>query len=430
MAVFKKMKPGRFIALGFVLIILLGAVLLTLPISLNSGVQVSFLDALFTATSAVCVTGLATVETGDSFNPFGRTVIALLIQTGGLGFAAMGVGFFLLMKRKVTFKERVVLKEALNLSSMKGIIKLIKSIFLMTLFFEAIGAILSYIVFSKNYPPLQALGISVFHSISSFNNAGFDILGGFKSLVDYNDNILLNLTTSGLIIFGGLGFIVIKEIVQKRNFKKFSLHSKVVITMTVSLLMVGTILLKLTNEMTWLEAFFMSTSTRTAGYTTYQMDLFTNAGLFVMIMLMFIGASPGSTGGGIKTTTAFVMFRNAYSVSTNRHCSAFKRSIPHEVIVKAFIITLMALSLVCLDTLIISAIEPNFTFIQVLYEVVSAFATVGLSTGITPELSSVSKIILIITMYIGRLGPLTIATVWTFRQMSEVRYSDETLTIG
>ncbi|MDF2803542.1 MAG: H(+)-transporting ATPase, partial [Anaerocolumna sp.] len=178
------------------------------------------------------------------------------------------------------------------------------------------------------------------------------------------------------------------------------------------------------------EAFFMSTSTRTAGYATYPMSSFTNAGLFVMIILMFIGASPGSTGGGIKTTTAFVMFRNAYSVSTNKHCSAFKRSIPYDVIAKAFIISLMAISLVCLDTLFISAIEPDFTFIQVLFEVVSAFGTVGLSTGITPELSTVSKIILILTMYIGRLGPLTIATIWTFKPLSEVRYSEETLTIG
>lgn len=430
MYIFKKMRPGRFIAFGFASIILLGAVLLTLPISLNSGVKVHFLDALFSATSAVCVTGLITVDTGNSFNIFGRTVIALLIQTGGLGVASMGVGFFLLMKKKVTFKERMVLKEALNLNSLKGIIRLIKSIFLMTISFEAVGAVLSFIVFSKDYPPLKAMGLSIFHAVSSFNNAGFDLLGDFKSLVDYHNNILLNLTTCGLIILGGLGFIVIKEVVHKHSFKKFSLHTKIVLTMTVSLLIIGTILLKLTDKVTWLEAFFMSTSARTAGFVSYPMDAFTNAGLFVIIILMFIGASPGSTGGGIKTTTAFVMFRNAYSISTNKHCSAFKRSIPHEVITKAFIITLMALSLICVDTLIISAIEPDFTFIQVLFEVVSAFGTVGLTAGITPELSSASKIILIITMYIGRLGPLTIATLWTFRPMSEVKYSEETLTIG
>lgn len=430
MTVFKKMRPGRFIALGFAFIIFLGAVLLTLPIGLNRGVEVSFLDALFSATSAVCVTGLITVDTGDTFNAFGSMVIALLIQTGGLGFASVGVGFFLLMKRKVSFKDRMVLKEALNLNSVKGIVKLIKAILLMTLCFEAVGAVLSFIVFSKDYPIPKAIGLSLFHAVSSFNNAGFDLLGGFKSLVDYNDNILLNLTTAGLIIFGGLGFIVIKEIIHKHNYKKFSLHTKVVLTMTIFLLIIGTIVLKMTDKLTWLEAFFMSVSTRTAGYATYPMNAFTNAGLFVMIILMFIGASPGSTGGGIKTTTAFVMFRNAYCVSTNKHCSAFKRSIPHDVIAKAFIICLMAMSLVCLDTLIISTIEPDFTFIQVLFEVVSAFGTVGLSTGITPELSSASKVILILTMFIGRLGPLTIATLWTFKPLSEVRYSEETLTIG
>ncbi|MFV0343692.1 MAG: TrkH family potassium uptake protein [Anaerocolumna sp.] len=430
MAVFKKMRPGRFIALGFGFIIILGAVLLTLPISQHEGMNVSFLDAFFSATSAVCVTGLATVETGDTFNAFGSIIIALLIQTGGLGFASIGVGFFLLMKRKVSLKERMVLKEALNLNSLKGIIKLIKSIFLMTICFEAIGAVLSFIVFSKDYPLPKAIGLSLFHAVSSFNNAGFDLLGGFKSLVDYKDNVLLNLTTCGLIVFGGLGFIVIKEVIRKHSFKKFSLHTKVVLSMTGTLLVIGTILLKMTGDMTWLEAFFMSTSTRTAGFTTYPMNAFTNASLFVMILLMFVGASPGSTGGGIKTTTAFVMFRNAYSVSTNKSCSAFKRSIPQDVIAKAFIITLMALSLVCVDTLIISMIEPNFTFIQIIFEVVSAFGTVGLSTGITPELSAASKIVLIITMYIGRLGPLTIATIWTFKPMSGVKYSEETLTIG
>lgn len=430
MAVFKKMRPGRFIALGFAFIILLGAILLALPISHNDGIEVSFLDALFSATSAVCVTGLITVDTGDTFNVFGSTVIAILIQTGGLGFASIGVGFFLLMKRKVSFKERIVLKEALNLNSVKGIVKLIKSIFLMTICFEAIGAVLCFIVYSKDYNIPKAIGLSLFHAVSSFNNAGFDLLGGFKSLVDYNDNVLLNLTTCGLIIFGGMGFIVIKEIIHKHSFRKFSLHTKVVLTMSGSLLIVGTILLKITDNLTWLEAFFMSTSTRTAGYTTYPMNAFTNAGLFVMIILMFIGASPGSTGGGIKTTTAFVMFRNAYSVSTNKHCSAFKRRIPQDVIAKAFIISLMSISLVCINTLIISAVEPDFTFIQILFEVVSGFGTVGLSTGITPELSTVSKIILILTMYIGRLGPLTIATIWSFKPMSNVKYSEETLTIG
>ena len=424
------MSPGRFIVLGFAAVILLGSLLLVLPFTSNHEVKVSFIDALFTSTSAVCVTGLATVDTRDSFNVLGRIVVALLIQVGGLGFASVGVGFFLLARKKVSFKDRLVIKEALNLGSVKGIVKLVKSVLLITLSFELVGVILSFIVFSKDYPPLTALGISMFHAVSSFNNAGFDVLGGFKGLVPYVDNVLLNLTTCGLIIFGGLGFFVIKEIIHKHSFKKFSLHTKIVLTMTAALLITGTLLIKLTEDVSWLGAFFFSTSARTAGFATYAVGSFTNAGLFVIIILMFIGASPGSTGGGIKTTTAFTLFRSAYSIATNKHCCAFKRRIPHEVVTKAFIITFLALFLICIDTFLISIIEPEYSFIQVLFEVVSAFGTVGLSTGITPELSSLSKLILILTMFIGRLGPLTIATIWSVKAMSNVTYSEETLTIG
>lgn len=430
MAVFKKMSPGRFIVSGFVVVIILGALLLTFPFSATPGVDVSFIDALFTSTSAVCVTGLATVDLKDSFNVFGRIVVALLIQVGGLGFACVGVGFFLLAKKKVSFKDRLVIKEALNLGSVKGIVKLVKAILLITLCFESVGVILSFLVFSQDYPPLTALGISVFHAISAFNNAGFDVLGGFQGLIPYVDNILLNLTTSGLIIFGGLGFYVIKEIIHKRSFKKFSLHTKIVITMTAALLVSGTVLIKLTEDVSWLGAFFFSTSARTAGFATYALGSFTNAGLFVMIILMFIGASPGSTGGGIKTTTAFVLFKSAYSAATNKHCFAFKRKIPHDVVIKAFIIAFLAMTLVCFDTFLICIIEPKYTFMQILFEVVSAFGTVGLSTGITPDLSVWSKGILIFTMFIGRLGPLTIATVWSFKAMSNVTYSEESITIG
>lgn len=430
MAVLKKMSPGRFIVLGFAAVIILGALLLTFQFSANSSVDISFIDALFTSTSAVCVTGLATVDIKDSFNVFGRIVVALLIQVGGLGFACVGVGFFLLARKKVSFKDRLVIKEALNLGSVKGIVKLVKAVLLITLCFESVGVILSFIVFSQDYPPLTALGISVFHSISAFNNAGFDVLGGFQGLIPYVDNILLNLTTCVLIIFGGLGFYVIKEIIHKRSFKKFSLHTKIVITMTAALLVAGTILIKLTEDVSWLGAFFFSTSARTAGFATYALGSFTNAGLFVIIILMFIGASPGSTGGGIKTTTAFVLFKSAYSAATNKHCFAFKRKIPYDVVNKAFVIGFLAMTLVCFDTFLISIIEPEYTFMQILFEVVSAFGTVGLSTGITPDLSAWSKVILIFTMFIGRLGPLTIATIWSFKAMSNVSYSEETITIG
>jgi trk system potassium uptake protein TrkH len=430
MNLFKKISPARYIVLGFASVITLGAIILLLPISANKGVQVSVIDAFFTSTSAVCVTGLIVIDTADTFNGFGQTVVALLIQIGGLGVTSVGVGFILMAGKKVSFKDRVMVKEALNLDSMKGIVRLVKAVLLMTLCFEGIGAILSFLVFSQDYPLPRAIGISLFHSVAAFNNSGFDVLGGLRNLIPYRDNLLLNLTTCGLIIFGGLGFLVIKEILNKRSFRKFSLHSKVVITMTVILLISGTFLLKWTEDITWLAAFFHSTSARTAGFSTYPLGNFTNAGLFIIIIFMFIGASPGSTGGGIKTTTTFTLIKSAYSMSTNRHCMAFKRRIPSETISKAFIITFLSVVLICIDTLLLCIIEPEYSFMQLLFEEVSAFGTVGLSTGITPNLSVASKVIIILTMFTGRLGPLTIASIWIYKPTSNISYSEENLTIG
>ena len=424
------LSPGRIIVLGFAGVILLGALLLYLPISANPGVKVSFVDSLFTSTSAVCVTGLIAIDTADSFNVFGRTVVAMLIQIGGLGVTSAGAAFILLTGKKIGLKERVLLKEGMNADTLQGVVRLVRSVLLMTLTFELVGLVLSFMVFVQDYAPLDALGISAFHSIAAFNNSGFDILGGLRNLIPYRDSILLNLTTAGLIIFGGLGFYVIKEILEKKSLKSLSMHSKIVLTMTGILLAVGTVLLKLTEDISWLGAFFHSTSARTAGFSTYPLGTFTNAGLFILIILMFIGASPGSTGGGIKTTTAFTIFKSIYSLATNKNCTAFRRKIPTESIIKAFVLASLAMALVCINTLIISAIEPQFTFIQVLFEVVSGFGTVGLSTGITPNLQDASKLILVLTMFFGRLGPLTMASIWVYQTSSSVSYAEEKITIG
>ena len=427
---FKKLSPGRIIVLGFFSVIVIGTILLKLPISIRDGVSVSWVDALFTSTSAVCVTGLIAIDTADTFTVFGRAIVALLIQIGGLGVTSVGVGFILLMRKKVGIKERVLIKESRNLDTMKGLVKLVKSVLLVTLSFEVIGVILSYLVFSKDYNPLDALGISVFHSIAAFNNSGFDILGGLHNLIPYQNNVLLNLTTCGLIIFGGLGFLVIKEIIIIKKFKKFSLHAKVVITVTAILLVAGTLLLKATENISWLGAFFFSTSARTAGFSTYNLGNFTNAGLFTLIVLMFIGASPGSTGGGIKTTTIFTLVKSIYSTSTNKNCVAYKRKIPSSVIFKAFNIFVLAIMVVCFGVFLLSILEPNRTFIQLLFEVTSAFGTVGLSTGITPDLRDLSKIIISIIMFIGRLGPMTMASIWLVKEPSNACYSEEAVIIG
>lgn len=426
----KKQSPGRLIASGFAGIILLGAILLILPVSVRDGAEVSFLNALFTSTSAVCVTGLIAIDTAEHFTVFGRTIVALLIQIGGLGVASVGVGFILMAGRRVGMKGRLLVKEALNVNNSKGLIRLVKSVLLVTLCFESVGAILSFIVFVQDYPPLSALGISVFHSIAAFNNSGFDILGGLRNLIPYQSNVLLNLTTSGLIIFGGLGFLVILDIIKNRSFKKLRLHSKVVITMTILLLVSGTLLLKATEHITWLGAFFQSVSARTAGFSTYPIGSFTSAGLFVLIILMFIGASPGSTGGGIKTSTLFTLMYATRSAATNKPCSAFHRKLPNEVLYKAFIITLLSFMVVCAATFAMCIFEPEYTFMQLLFEVTSAFGTVGLSTGITPDLGTAGKLVIILTMFIGRLGPLTIASIWIFKPTATARFTEETITIG
>lgn len=427
---FKKQPPGRLIAAGFAMLILFGAVLLLLPLSVRSDAEVHFIDALFTSTSAVCVTGLIAIDVADHFTTFGQAVVAVLIQVGGLGVTSIGVGLILAARKNVGLKGRILLKEALNIEGIKGMIRLVKSILLMTLCFELMGIVLSFLVFVQDYPVLKALWISIFHSIAAFNNSGFDILGGLRNLIPYQNNILLNLTTSGLIIFGGLGFLVILDVLKKRSFRKLTLHSKVVLTTTLTLLVAGTLLLKATEDITWLGAFFQSVSARTAGFSTYPIGEFTNAGLFTLIILMFIGASPGSTGGGIKTSTFFVLSQHVRSLFTKRHISAFRRNIPLEVFSKACTISLLSLLLVCVGTFFLCVLEPEYSFVQLLFEEVSAFGTVGLSTGITPTLSVASKLILIFTMFAGRVGMFTLLTMWIDRPAPSVRYTEESVSIG
>lgn len=426
----KKQPPGRLITLGFALVILLGTFLLLLPVSIRPGAEVSFMDAFFTSTSAVCVTGLIAVDTADHFTVFGRAVVAFLIQIGGLGVTSVGVGFILAAGKRVGIKGRLLVKEALNVENSRGMIRLVKAVLLMTLGFELVGAILSFFVFVQDYPPVSALGISVFHSIAAFNNSGFDILGGLQNLIPYQTDVLLNLTTSGLIIFGGLGFLVIIDVYKNRSFKKLCLHSKVVISTTTVLLVIGTLLLKATEDISWLGAFFQSVSARTAGFSSYPIGTFSNAGLFTLAILMFIGASPGSTGGGIKTSTFFALLQSARSLLTKKHQGAFRRSIPMEGISKAYIIAFLSLLVVCSGTFLLCILEPELSFMQLMFEVTSAFGTVGLSMGITPHLCDLSKLVIILIMFIGRLGALTLVSIWVNRPEPNARYTEESIIIG
>lgn len=433
----KKLSPPRLIALGFAAVILLGSLLLILPCSLREGVTMRYIDALYTSTSAVCVTGLVAVDSGTAFTPLGQFFLALLIQIGGLGVTSVGAGIILAMGKKINITGRNLIREASNLSSGRGVIHFVQNVLLMTLAFELAGALLSFIAFVRDYPPLQATGISLFHSIAAFNNSGFDNLGlsgdvyNSISLIPYQGNVLLNLVTCGLTFFGGIGFLVIRECLDKRfRLKKLSMHAKVVLSVSVALIIVGTLLLKLTEDISWLGAFFHSVSARTAGFSTYPLGKFSNAGLLVIIVLMLIGASPGSTGGGIKTSTFFVLLQGIKSAATNTSEKGFRYLVPQGAFKKAAIITVLAMSVIFSGTYLMLILEPELRFIDVLFEITSAFGTTGLSTGITAGLCDGSKLLSIFIMFIGRLGPLTIATLWYFTKGERAEYPEGNLVIG
>ena len=436
----KNLSPARIIALGFATVILLGSLLLILPCSIREGVTLNYIDALYTSTSAVCVTGLIAVDPGSTFTPLGQFFLAALIQIGGLGVTSVGAGIILAMGGKIKIKGRSLIREASNLDSGKGAIRFIKSVFFTTLAFELVGALLSFIVFVQDFPPLKAAGISIFHSIAAFNNSGFDILGlsgevhNSINLIPYQSNLLLNLVTCGLIFFGGIGFLVIREAMEKRfRWKKFSMHSKIVISTSAVLIIIGTLLVKLTENVSWLGALFFSISARTAGFSTYSLSTFSNAGLLIITVLMFIGASPGSTGGGIKTSTFFSLLQGVKAAATNKSEKAFKYTIPKGTFRKAAVITMMALVIVFTGTYLLLIMEsgnPDISFIDALFEMTSAFGTVGLSTGITTSLGIGSKLLSILVMYIGRLGPLTIATLWYFTKGERAEYPNGNIAIG
>lgn len=426
----KALLPNQYLLLGFLLIIGVGSILLSLPFAQNKGVDLSFIDALFTSASAVCVTGLVTVDVAATFSLFGRTVIALLILLGGLGFASAVMVFILMFSGSVAIGKYSVIKEAYNLGTVKGTMQVVKTVGLAALIFQALGIIIEFFIFRNSHAPLQALGHAAFNTISAFNNAGFDIQGGYQSLTAYKNSLSMNLVTSALIIIGGTGFFVLADLARARSWKRLSLHSKIVLLMNTSLLVLGTVVFFLIEKTSLLSAFFQSTSARTAGFNTIDIGRMSEAGQFFMMILMFIGASPGSTGGGIKTTTAFALLLSLGSMISRREPSAFKRKIDEVSILKAFQVLLLASLVLGFGITGLLLIEKeSVTFLQVAFESVSAFATVGLSTGITPHLQTASKFVLMAVMFIGRVGPITIATSIRGKQ-SVLKYVEEKVFIG
>ncbi|MBW9156581.1 TrkH family potassium uptake protein [Clostridium tagluense] len=439
--------PVQILALGFAIVIFVGAILLSLPIASQSGKITPFIDCIFTSTSAVCVTGLVTLDTGTYWTYFGKTVIMLLIEIGGLGFMSITTLVFLILGKRITLKGRLIMQEAMNVNSLQGLVKMAKYILIFTFSVEAVGAVLFSTQFIPQFGLAKGIYYSIFHAVSAFCNAGFDLMGNFSSVTAYANNSVIILTISALIVIGGLGFYVWAEVYSSKGLKKLSLHSKVVIYTTLVLVVGGAILMyifEMNNPYTmqgmsfkgkFLSSIFASVSPRTAGFNSIPLDKMTMAGKFLTIILMFIGGSPGSTAGGIKTTTAVLLFMTVVSVVRGRDDTEIsKKRISKDIVYKAVVITILSLLLVITVTMILSITEQqDIPFEYFLYEATSAFATVGLTLGLTTKLTFVGKIVISLTMYAGRVGLLTIILALAKTKNSKsgtIKYPEGKILIG
>ncbi len=443
---FKKVKLSevQVLALGFAILIFTGGAVLSLPISSSNGEATKFIDALFTATSATCVTGLITVDTGTHWNLFGQTVIIILIEIGGLGFMSFATFISVLIGRRITLKSRLLMQEAMNAFSIQGLVKMLKKVMLFTFVIQFIGAAILSTQLIPEFGIARGLYISIFSSISTFCNAGFDLFGNFNSYTKYYDNSIILLTVSSLIAIGGLGFIVLLELYNYRKTKKLSLHAKVVLLITGILIAGGTLamfILEYTNPNTIanmsikdkiVNSIVASISPRTAGINSVSTDGMTTAGKFLTVILMFIGGSPGSTAGGLKTSTFGIILCTAISVIRGKeNAEIFGRTIPRGLQFKAITLLIIGMGLVMTVTMLLTITEPDEAFLDVLYEATSAFGTVGLTTGVTQRLSEVGKMIIITLMYLGRVGPLTVVMALISRKKgSNYKYPEGKILIG
>ena len=444
-----RLQPVQILALGFAVTILTGALLLMLPISSVSRQVTPFLDCLFTSTSATCVTGLVTVDSGTHWSIFGQVVIMLLIQVGGLGFMTFASLIAILMGKRISFRERLIMQEAYNAFNVQGIVRMVLYVIGITFTIELTGAILLSTQFVPVFGWKRGMFYGLFHAVSAFCNAGFDLLGGysgqFSSLTAFYNNTVIVLTISGLIVLGGLGFAVIMDVLHVRNPKRLSLHSKIAILAT-SILLVGGALLFFIFESgnpetmgnmglkgKLLSSIFASVTPRTAGFNTISTSGMTGAGKFLTIILMFIGASPGSTGGGIKTTTASLILLAVIAVIKGRDdAEIFHKRLPRSLVLRAVAISVISFCLVVMVTMILSLTETG-NLEMYLYEATSAFGTVGLTLGLTPTLTSIGKSALVLTMYAGRVGPLTLTLAFAYKAQSTgsaIKYPEDKILVG
>lgn len=444
--ILNSLTQAQTIALGFLMTIIMGALLLMLPISSRSGQSCGIITAIFTASSATCVTGLIVVDTYTNWTLFGQIVIITLIQIGGLGFITIGVLFSLLLNKNIDLKQRGLIKESINTINIGGVVKLVKKIFIGTMIFEFSGAIILASYFIPRLGFIKGLYYGIFHSISAFCNAGFDLMGyreKFSSFVSEYDNIRINLVIMSLIIIGGLGFIVWDDISKnKLNFKKYMLHTKIVLSTTIILIFVSAALfyvfenpnlyVGMSMKGKILASLFSAVTPRTAGFNTLDTAALTSSSKLLTIVLMFIGGSPGSTAGGVKTTTAAIaIYYVLNSISGKSECNIFKRRVSDAIVKKACVIICVNLMLCIIGTITICHLQSSAPISDVLFEVTSAIGTVGMSTGITRELTSLSRLIIALLMYCGRIGSLTFVFVFTENKaVAPISMPEEKVSIG
>lgn len=438
-----KLNPAQALSLGFLALIMIGTILLMLPFATKDRHHLSFIDALFEATSAVCVTGLVVVDTQSTFTLFGQIVLMLLIQIGGLGFMTIGVLIALLLGKNIGLQGRRMIQESLNQLTLGGMVKLVKFVILFSLFVEGIGAVILAIRWSSDFGFPMSLYYGLFHAVSAFNNAGFDIMGGYSSMTGYVGDATVILTLSGLLIIGGLGYTVVWDLLQKKSIKKLALQSKLVLIITVLLNTLGTVLiflLEYNNPGTLgglsfqekvLGAYFHGVVPRTAGFNSLNSAELTLSSQFVTMLLMFIGGGSGGTAGGIKVTTFAILVLAVWSLIKGRaEVNVMGRRIPNELLFRAFSITIYSVMIIFSIVFILTITEAA-PLNMILFEAISAFGTVGMSLGLTPELSIVGKALIAFLMFVGRVGPLTLAfALAKGRKELPYKYSEEKIMIG
>lgn len=436
-------SPARVLVTGFALLILAGTVLLSLPISSATGESVGVVNALFTATSAVCVTGLVVLDTAGDFSLFGQVVILSLIQIGGLGITVLSVAVALILGRRVSLRERVVLQEAFGQWAPAGMVRLVQEVLKVTAVVEAAGALILFVRFLRDAPPARAAWLGVFHSVSAFNNAGFDLF--HVSLRPFAADPVVTLTIAALLMVGGIGFTVIQDLRRARwRWHGLSLHSRMALATTAVLVAGGfaaILALEWSNPKTLgalspparaLAAFFTAVTPRTAGFEVVPTGELREVTLLLVIALMYVGASPGGTGGGIKTTTlATVALTIRAAVRGWADVHVWGRRLPGDLLRKAWVISAIAAGWVLLVTATLLVTEGR-ELTPILFEATSAFGTVGLSTGITPRLTTAGKLLITLMMYTGRVGPLTLAVALAERRSPapDVQYPEERVMIG